>query len=333
MFGQAPTWAWIALGVSIAVLLAIDLLAHRGGRGDSPKTAFIWTMVWVLAGLVFNAVVWITMDSEAGQQYLAAYLIEKSLSVDNLFVFLVIFASLNIPDESQRTVLSWGIFGALVFRALFVFLGVAALESAAWVSYVFGAILILAAIRAFREDPAEDKENSVVKFLSKHLPVTHEVHGHHFFVRIAGRRVATPLLVAIFAVELTDIVFAIDSVPAALAVSHDRFIVFSSNAFAILGLRALYILINKSLRRMAYLHYGLSAVLAFAGIKMMVAEWIEIPPYVSIGIISLLVGGSVWWSLRAGPDEKTGADSKAASERTKRSKTKGGRGRAATTTV
>jgi tellurite resistance protein TerC len=299
MSGNVPAWAWIAFGVTIVALLAVDLFVHRGGRHGSRKAAISWSIVWIAAGLGFNAVVWAVMGSRAGQEYLAAYLIEKSLSVDNLFVFLIIFRSLNIAQENQRTVLIWGIYGALIFRAIFVFVGLAALETWAWVGYVFGGILLIAAWRAFREDPTERKESRLVGWLSRHLPVTRTMRDHHFFVKEQGRRVATPLLVAIVAIELTDIMFAIDSVPAAFSVSHDRFIVLTSNAFAILGLRALYMVLAQTLNNLHYLHYGLAAVLAFAGLKMVTHELIEIPPYASIAIIVVIIGVSVWASLRA----------------------------------
>jgi tellurite resistance protein TerC len=292
------TGAWIAFAVTIFALLALDLYVHRGGRSDSHKGAIAWSIVWVAAGLAFNAAVWVLFGSNAAQEYLAAYLIEKSLSVDNLFVFLVIFRSLKIPEERQRTVLIWGIFGALVFRALFILIGLAAIERWEWVAYLFGAVLIWAAWRAFREDPAEQKENRIVEWLAKHLPLTTEINHSHFFARIDGKRVATPLLLAIVAVELSDIMFAIDSVPAAFAVTHDRFIVLTSNAFAILGLRALYIVLAKTLARLHYLHYGLAAVLGFAGIKIVTQELLEIPPYVSIAIIAVIIGLSVWLSVR-----------------------------------
>jgi tellurite resistance protein TerC len=299
MNSGVPAWGWIALGITVLVLLVIDLLAHRHGHGASRKSAIVWTIVWVCTGLGFNIVVWATMGSRAGQEYLAAYLIEKSLSVDNLFVFLIVFGTLNVPAQQQHRVLFWGIFGALIFRAIFIFLGVAALEKAQWVVYVFGAVLLYGAWRAFRDDPAEDKESRSVKWLSKRLPVTSKTHADAFIARENGRLVATPLLIALIAIELTDIVFAIDSVPAALSVSRDQFIVYSSNAFAILGLRALYTVMAQTLLKMRFLHYGLAAVLAFAAIKLITSQWIELSPALSIGIIVLMIGASVVFSVRA----------------------------------
>lgn len=299
MDSDVPLWAWIALSAAVLVLLVVDLIGHRGGHGTSRKAAIVWTMVWITAGLLFNVVVWVALGGQRGQEYLASYLIEKSLSVDNLFVFLIIFQTLNVPPQHQHRVLFWGIFGALVFRAIFIFAGVAALEQYDWVAYVFGGILLLAAWRAFRDDPGEPRESKIVLWLSRHLPVTHRIEGGAFVTRMQGRRVVTPLLIALVAVELTDIVFAIDSVPAALSVSQDRFVVFSSNAFAILGLRALYTVLADVLSDLEYLHYGLAAVLAFAGIKLIIADWLHIPAPISIALIAAIIGAAVWASVHA----------------------------------
>lgn len=299
-----PAHAWPTLAVSLGVLLAVDLFSHRGGRASTPRAAILFTVLWVAAGLLFNVYVWATMGGDKAHEYLAAYLIEKSLSLDNLFVFLLIFQSMKIPKAEQHTVLSWGIFGALVFRALFVFLGVAAVERWEWVTYVFSAILLLAAIRAFREDPREQRESGIVRFLSRYLPVTRDVDGTRFFIHEAsGRWVATPLLVAVCAVELTDIAFAVDSVPAALSVSTDRFIVYSSNAFAILGLRALYHVVAGAIERLAYLHYGLAAVLAFAALKIGISEWVHIPAWISVLIVvaCITAAGLVSWIVGRPP--------------------------------
>jgi tellurite resistance protein TerC len=294
-----PSWAWIVFSVVLSTALFIDLFLHRGGREEPHRRAVVWAIVWISLGLSFCAFIALALSPEKAADYLAAYLIEESLSVDNLFVFVLIFQSLKIGPEHQRTVLTWGIFGALVFRLIFIFLGTEAIERWNWVAYVFGAILIWAAIKIFREDPAGKKENKVVSWLSKHLPLTPELEGHRFFVVKNGRRMGTPLLLAVVGLETTDIMFAIDSVPAAFSVSTEKFIVYSSNAFAILGLRSLYIVLAKSISELEYLHYGLAAVLAFAGLKLILAEWRHIPAALSIGIIVLCIGGSVWASLRA----------------------------------
>lgn len=294
-----PNGVWLVFGVVMLAGLVLDLFSHRGERADSHRSAVGWAIFWVAVGLLFGLYVHFALGSRATGEYYAAYLIEKSLSVDNLFVFLIIFQTLNIATEYQRTVLSWGIFGALIFRALFIFLGAAAIERWHWVSYVFGAILVYAAYQIFKEDPGEKEENKAVIWLSRHVPLTHELHGHRFFSVENGRRVATPLLVAVLGLEVTDIMFAIDSVPAAFAVSTDRFILYSSNAFAILGLRSLYLVLAKSIADLKYLHYGLAAVLAFAGFKLVSSNWnLHIPAWLSIAIIVLAIGIAVLASLR-----------------------------------
>ncbi|MCA9594983.1 MAG: TerC/Alx family metal homeostasis membrane protein [Myxococcales bacterium] len=292
--------AWPVLGISIAVLLGLDLFLHRSARETSRTAAIAWSAVWVLAGLGFGVYVWATLGKSAFHQYIAAYAIEKSLSLDNLFVFLIVFKTLGIEQEQQHTVLAWGVLGALVFRGLFVFLGVAALERWDWVSWGLGAILVWAAVRTFREDPDEEKDSRIVRFLSKHLPIARKTAATKFFVKRSGRWLATPLLVAVIGLELTDIVFATDSVPAALSVSRDRFVVYSSNAFAVLGLRALYLVLAQTLAHLRYLHYGLAGVLAFAAFKLFVSDWVEIPPLLSIGVIVGVLGVAVVASLLAG---------------------------------
>ena len=293
-------WGWLIFGVSVAALLAVDLFAHRGRHGGSHRSACVWSCIWIAAGLLFAIFVWLVIGTRQAHEYLAAYLIEKSLSLDNLFVFLIIFRNLAIPEEYQHNVLYWGIFGALVFRAVFIFLGIAAVESFTWVTYIFAAILLFAAWHSFREDPASRGTNRAVQWLSLHLPFTRKIHGTRFFVREKGRLLATPLLIALLGLEITDIVFAIDSVPAALAVSRNRFVVYSSNVFAILGLRALYSAL--ALTELRYLHYGLAGVLAFAAVKIIIEEWLPIHPLAAVGITALLIGGTVWASMR----KKTG---------------------------
>lgn len=294
-----PLWAW---GIFAGVLLAgifVDLFLHRGERADSHKTAVAWAIFWVFLGLAFGGFVWVMFGAQKATDYMAAWLIEKSLSVDNLFVFLIIFQSLRIPQENQRTVLSWGIFGALVFRMIFIFLGSEAIERWSWVAYVFGAILVWAAIKIVREAKGDDEpeENKAIAWLSRHIPVTHTIHGNHFTAIENGRRVATPLLLAVLGLELTDIMFAIDSVPAAFSVTLDKYIIYSSNAFAILGLRSLYVVLAKTISELEYLHYGLAGVLAFAGLKLIFHSWIKIPGLLSVAIIIVLIGGSVVASL------------------------------------
>jgi tellurite resistance protein TerC len=296
---QAPAWAWASFGALIAVLMSFDLMLHRGSRLRSRRAAITWSAIWVGVGLAFTFFVWAALDGRRAGEYIAAYLIEKSLSVDNLFVFLVIFRTLGIPHDHQRSILSWGILGALVFRLAFILVGVAAMERYHWVVYIFGVVLLWGAVHVFRDDPAKKRESRLARWLWRKLPVTKELGEGAFFVKEAGRRVATPLFVALCAVELTDITFAIDSVPAALAVSTSTFVVYSSNVLALLGLRSLYLVLEDAIGKLRYLHYGLAAILAFAGVKLVLSRWLEIPPTVSIGIIVLCLGGAIWTSLRA----------------------------------
>ena len=298
-----PTWAWLVFGGLLAVLLFLDLFLHRGQRETSRRAAIVWSVVWVLAGLLFAGFVLAVAGTERAVEYIAAYAIEKSLSLDNLFVFLIVFKSLSIPKENQRRGLSWGIFGALAFRAVFIFLGAAAIERWNWVVYVFGALLLVAAYRAFLGVPKEEDENRLVAFLSRHLPVSQHERSDAFVVREGGRWMATPLLIAVLALEMTDVLFAIDSVPAALAVSRDEFVVYSSNAFAILGLRSLYLVMAHTIAELRYLHFGLAAVLAFAAVKLMGAPWFHVPPLTSVAIIVGMIAAAVWASLRAGRAE------------------------------
>jgi tellurite resistance protein TerC len=292
-------WAWFVFGAALLGLVAIDLILHRGPRGRSRGAAITWTGVWVGLGLGFAFVVWGALGGQRAGEYVAAYLVEKSLSVDNLFVFLVIFRMLGIPHDNQRSVLSWGILGALVFRLGFVLLGVAVLERYDGVVYVFAAVLAWGAVRMVREDVTTKKDSRAASWLLRHLPVTPSLHGNAFFVRSSGRRVVTPLFVALCAIELTDIIFAVDSVPAALAISPSRFVVYSSNALAVVGLRSLYVLLEHLIAELKYLQYGLAAVLAFTAAKLATARWIEISPVVSVGVIVLCIGATIWPSMRA----------------------------------
>lgn len=294
-----PLWAWFLFGAGLVACIAVDLILHRGDRLKSRAAAITWTALWVGVGLGFAFVVWGVLGGHRAWEYVTAYLVEKSLSIDNLFVFLVIFRTLDIPHDNQRAVLSWGVLGALGFRLAFVLVGVTALEHFTWLLYVFAAVLAWAAVRMLLEDVRKKKQSKAARWLERRLPVTREVHGNVFFARRNGRRVATPLLVALIAIELTDVVFAVDSVPAALAISTNRFVVYSSNALAILGLRSLFVLLEDLIGQLKFLHYGLAAVLAFSAIKLAMARWFEIPPVVSISIIIGCIAFALGPSLRA----------------------------------
>ena len=292
-----PTWAWGLLAGLMVILITIDLLAHRGDRVDSRRSALGWSIGWIAAAVVFGGFVAVYFGSNAAEQYFAAYLLEKSLSVDNLFLFVVIFGALGIPMAEQRRVLTWGIIGALVTRGVFIALGSAVLHRWHEVTYVFGAILVITALKMLRG--GDGKPSKLLPWLERHLPWTNERAGHHFLVRRAGRWVATPLLLALIAIELTDVVFAIDSIPAAFAVSEDPFVVYSSNVFAVLGLRALYVVLVGALEKLRYLRYGLAAVLAFAGGKMLAASWVHVSPLASVAVIAVIIGAAVAASLLA----------------------------------
>jgi len=297
-----PGWAWTGFAVTLFVLLSIDLYSHRGQHQRSRRQDVMWSLLWISVGLSFTFFVWALMGRDAAEEYLAAYLIEESLSLDNLFVFLLIFQTLSIPLENQRRALLWGILGALVFRAIFIFLGVAAMERWDWIQYLFGALLLFAALRALREPRDEAVESRLVVWLSRHFPMSTDRTSAKLFVRENGKRLMTPLFVAIIGLELSDILFAIDSVPAALSVTRREFLVYSSNAFAILGLRSLYVVLIASLEKVRYLHYGLAAVLAFAAFKLVTHDWIPVPPLVSVGIIVTILAATIAVSLRMAPE-------------------------------
>lgn len=295
---EVPVWAWALLALVVTISVAIDLFAHRGDHVDTKKRALAWSIGWIAVSLAFNAFVAVHLGLEAGEQFLAAYLLEKSLSVDNLFVFLLIFGTLRIPRSEQRRVLTWGIAGAIVTRGVLIFAGAAAVKEWHSVLYVFGALLVIAAVKLLKE-PEQEQENRMLVWLSRHLPWSRTCDGHHFITRRNGRLMGTPLLLALIAIELTDIVFAIDSVPAAFAVTEEPFIIYSSNLLAILGLRALYIVLAGVLAELRYLRFGLSAVLAFAGAKLLLSKWIHVPPLVSVGVIAGCIGLAVLVSVRA----------------------------------
>ncbi len=306
---HVPLWAWVALGAVIAVMLAVDLFAHRRTHVIGFREAAAWSAVWVGVSLVFALVMGLTLGGAASVDFTTAWLLEKSLSVDNLFVFALIFGYFKVPREYQHRVLFFGVLGALLFRGAFLAAGVAIVSQFAAVLFVFGAVLLWSAWKMLRggDDDALDPSRSIaVRVLRRLVPVTDEYHGARFFVREAGRRVATPLLAVVAAVEAADLMFAVDSVPAVLAVSDDAFVVYSSNAFAILGLRALYFLLAGMLDRFHALGTALSFILAFIGLKLFlqaghktISESIpEIPSLVSLGVIVVALAAAVVVSLR-----------------------------------
>jgi len=303
-----PVWAWGLLAGVMLLLIAIDLFAHRGDRVDSRRRALVWSVVWIAVSVVFGVFVGMRFGAPAAEQFFAAYLLEKSLSVDNLFLFVVVFGALSIPTSEQRRVLTWGIIGALVTRGAFIAAGTALLARWHEVTYLFGAILIVTAFKMLRGGEGDGEQSKMLTWIERRLPWTRERSGHRFLVKRDGRWLATPLLVALLAIELADIVFALDSIPAAFAVSEEPFIVYSSNVFAVLGLRSLYVVLVDALTRLRYLKYGLSAVLAFAGAKMLVASWFKVAPLVSVLVIALIIGAAAVASIVVSRRERRAVD-------------------------
>ena len=309
---DVPPWIWAAFVALVTVLLVADLLlVHRSAHVISFKEAAIESTVWIAIGLSFTLVVLGWQGGQAAGEYLSGYLIEKSLSVDNVFVWAVIFSFFGVPREFQFRVLFWGIFGALVLRAIFIFAGVALIEQFEWVLYVFGAFLLYTAVKIARHDEAEvhPENNLALKLVRRVVPSTNDYDGQKLFTRRTGRRLATPLFAVLILIETTDVVFAVDSIPAILAVSREQFIVFSSNAFAILGLRALYFLLAGMAGRFRYLNVGLGVILAFVGVKMLLAEVYHFPTWLSLLVIIAVLTVAIVASLRADAREHDVDDS------------------------
>jgi tellurite resistance protein TerC len=308
---NVPLWAWAALVSGITALLLGDLLiVHRRPHAVSLREAAIESAAWIALGLSFGALLAWWFGAGAAGEYLAGYLIEKSLSIDNVFVWAVIFGYFAVPAQYQFRVLFWGIFGALVLRAIFIFAGVALLERFEWILYIFGAFLLFTAVKIARHQGAEvhPEANPVLRVVRRIVPSTTEYDGQRLFTRRTGRRLATPLLAVLVLVETTDVVFAVDSIPAILAVSREPFIVFASNAFAILGLRALYFLLAGMAGRFRYLNSGLGVILGFVGVKMLVVEWYHVPTWLSLAVIAAVLAVTIGASLRAERREGAQAD-------------------------
>ncbi|MFV0256948.1 MAG: TerC family protein [Acidimicrobiales bacterium] len=293
---DVPPWAWVALLAVIGLLLGFDLVRHRDDHEPTYPESTMETLGWIGCGLAFGGVIAWAWGTQAFGEYLNGYLIEKALSVDNVFVWSMIFSSMAIPLRYQHRVLFWGIFGALVFRAVFIFAGSALILRFWWLLVIFGVFLVYTGVRVIRhrDDEGEDASTRGLGLLKRFVPVSDELDGHNFFTVKNGVRMATPLLAALVVVEFTDIIFAVDSVPAILAVSREPFLVFASNAFAILGLRAMYFLLANAKERFHFLSHALGAVLIFVGIKMTFSHWYHMNTYLSLAIIAgILVAGMV----------------------------------------
>jgi len=295
---------WVIFLVIFAVLMAVDLFGvDRGEKKISAKMAGRMVLLYVAVALLFGVLIYFELGGELAASYYAAYVIELSMSVDNLFVFIIIFAAFLIPSEDQHRVLFWGIMGAIVFRALFVFVGAELLDTFDWMLYVFGVILIVTALKtAFSKDKDKKEEDSLAYKISKHIPATTDRHGGKFIAIENGKRLATPLLLCLVVIELSDIMFAFDSIPAALSITTDVFIVFSSNIFAVMGLRTMYFVIRGALGSLVYLKYGLGVILAFIGIKMLISDFYEIDVFMSllfiIAVLAITVVASLYKSKK-----------------------------------
>jgi tellurite resistance protein TerC len=304
---HVPIWIWVAFLAFVTALLVVDLLlVHRKPHAPTTKEAAIESAVWISIGVAFTGVVFFWHGGQAAGEYISGYLIEKSLSVDNVFVWALIMSYFAVPRAYQFRVLFWGIFGALILRFVFIFAGVALLESFEWMLFVFGAFLLITAARMIKhgdDDEVHPESNPVLRLVRRVIPSSTEYDGQKMFVKRNGKRLATPLLAVLIVVETSDVVFAVDSIPAILAVSREQFIVFSSNAFAILGLRALYFLLADLRDRFTYLQQGLAVILAFVGVKMIIAEWYHLDTVVSLAVIAVVLATSIWLSMKRAPAE------------------------------
>lgn len=294
-------WLWIGFGVFVVGMLALDLgVFHRKSHEVGLKEALTWTGLWVGLALLFNAGVWRWMGPDRGMEFLTGYVIELSLSVDNLFVFLLIFTYFRVPAQYQHKVLFWGIVGALVMRLVFIGAGIALIQKFHWIIYVFGGILVVSGIKMALDKDKEvhPEKNPVLRLFRAFIPVAPGYSEGRLTTRIDGRLMATPLLVVLVAIETADLVFAVDSVPAVLAITQEPFIVYTSNVFAVLGLRSMFFALAGVMKLFCYIHYGLSAVLVFVGLKMLLLDVYKIPTAVSLlcvcGLLSISVIASLW---------------------------------------
>ncbi|MFI0514178.1 TerC family protein [Streptomyces sp. WSLK1-5] len=313
-----PLWVWAAVTLGIGVMLAVDLIAHRDNHVIGFREAALWSGLWIAVGLGFGLILWAWQGGEASSTYYAGYLIEKALSIDNVFVFALVFSFFAVPDAYQHKVLFWGVIGALAARLVFIFIGAELLQVFFWTAYLFGAFLIWTGYKmaVSKDEEVHPDRNPVVRLVKKIIPTDPRFHGDKFFIRVSGKRIATLLFVVLVAVEATDLVFAVDSVAAVLAITTNTFIVWTANAFAVLGLRSLYFCLAGLLRRFQYLHYGLAVLLAFAGVKLILSETPvgKLPIPLTLGVIAVTITVSIAWSLIATRGE--GGDSGEPASRT-----------------
>lgn len=297
-----PLWFWIAFHIGVFVVLAIDLVGfNRRQHAVSIREASIWSVVWVFLSLGFNLLVWRLKGDDAAVDFFTGYLIEYSLSVDNIFVFVLIFSYFRVRPEYQHRVLVWGIIGALLMRGIMIWLGVALVSRFGWILYIFGAFLLITGIRMFvsKGDEIDLQHNFVLRFCRRWLRFSPDFHGQHFVVKEAGRWMLTPLALVVIVIEMMDIVFAVDSIPAVFAITQDEFIIYTSNICAILGLRSLYFVLAHVIDRFVYLKTGLALILSFVGLKMLVADFFHVPNWASLFFIISVLTVTILISIRA----------------------------------
>ncbi|MFA5012560.1 MAG: TerC family protein [Ignavibacteria bacterium] len=293
-------YLWIGFNLFVLIMLALDLgVFHRKSHEVNIKEALIWSFVWISLALIFNYGVYEYMGKVKALEFFTGYVLEKSLSVDNIFVFILVFSFFKVPPKYQHKILFWGILGALIMRVILIFSGVALLAKFHWLVYLFGAFLIFTGVKMlFQKDThIEPDKNILVRLFKKLYPVTNDYHGDKFFVKIDAKKYATPMFVVLLVIEFTDLVFAVDSIPAILAITNDTFIVYTSNVFAILGLRSLYFALAGVMKYFRFLKIGLSVILVFVGIKMMIVDFYKFPISLSLGIIIAILAISVLASL------------------------------------
>jgi tellurite resistance protein TerC len=296
---NVPLWLWLAVLGLILLMLAIDLFAHRKAKVIAVKEAAIWSAIWVSLGVAFGFVVWWMFGAERAQEYFSGFVIEKSLAVDNVFVWAMIFAAFSIPREYQHRVLFLGVVGALVFRGIFIALGAALIYQFSWILYVFAAFLLYTGFKMLqtRNEHYDPTKSKFYNWFSGKVRTTDKLYGQKMFVRIGGIVFATPLLIVLVLVEFTDIIFAVDSIPAIFAVTDEPFLVFTANAFAVLGLRAMYFLLSDLIHRFVYLKVGLAVILIWVGVKMMLHDIYKVPTTLSLAVIILVIATAVIASL------------------------------------
>ncbi|HRE37565.1 MAG TPA: TerC family protein [Chitinophagaceae bacterium] len=301
---MANTWLWIGFNVFVLLMLALDLgVFNRKEQKVTFKEAISWSVVWVTLALIFNGWIYYDQGKDKALEFLTGYLIEKSLSVDNIFVFVLLFSFFKVPEQYRHRVLFWGVLGALLMRAGFIAAGAVLIEKFHWIIYVFGAFLVFTGYKMLNKktEDMHPEDNPLVRWFVKKGKVTSDYHGKNFFVRINGQKLATPLFLCLLSVEFTDLIFAVDSIPAIFAITKDPFIVYTSNVFAILGLRSLYFALEGIITRFPYLRYGLALILIFIGLKMLAVDIYKIPVVASLAVIAVILLTSIFWKGKKQP--------------------------------